>query len=930
MKFAKYILITAVAALAGCLGDKSAMCPDTPATGATATIRLALPQTVAGNVTRSGLDDLKQYAESVTSTITELDLLVIDQGNVIYNFEINELQLERTSDYITFKIDLPYVYNPGTKITLIANSHKFVEEAFIHCAQHGSRSEALFMEGLHNIINNELGDFVPMWGETGDLGGLHGGNIPTIQMIRSLALGIVIADPVLDDIFVMTTSTYVNANAKYLIAPWNGNGGYNYSHAERKVTAPSIPDDVFQRPTGYVVNEQDWEYGNMLTLSFADQENTSSEQELAIVIGAYYGPPNNGPDAIEKPHKYRTLGYYKVLFRDKDGNRMDVLRNHCYTITIKDVTGPGFNTWQEAVESHTYVQAVVEWNDAPQNVVFDGQYFLEVSHTELNLFAEAGNVTMTFKTDFPGGEGIVNFPSGVDWYWVEWPSWITAYTQAYTQVSDTYEKQVKLVWSNIGTGAPRSAAIRVTAGNMNYVINITQSTESWLTADFTVAPLDGLFHKVPVSSRLDWEVKASGESPDALDKFKQATYSSAESKDGVFFHTPNSTDGTYRRIVLTFTNKEYNYEQIQSEVYIGPIRGEANCYIVKPNDIVLFPVSIANQTTLGDLIDPNDELNWKVIWQDKQGVKPSSNIAEVRVFGKGPGAYMFVKTGSATGNAVIAVTSPRKASRSGSPEEEVVRWSWHIWVTDYDPDNIVNQKTFMSQQKFQVTTMNRNLGALRSNPGTPANTADWKLMRGLYYQWGRKDAFPLDVPIWSDAADAQIDAGDIGTSSMESIMYPLRPSRASLWNGFDGNGSSWGYYDQKSVHDPCPEGWKVPAYDYWGRNNTDTDNTGDTKNNLSNLGARYGAVNGNANSWWLDWPEYGGYFPAQSRRTVNGTDYSISSQTTGYLWAAQEAGSYMRFIFSFSYNGSIVNNSGVVNGYQGAPVRCVKEWRINV
>ena len=59
-------------------------------------------------------------------------------------------------------------------------------------------------------------------------------------------------------------------------------------------------------------------------------------------------------------------------------------------------------------------------------------------------------------------------------------------------------------------------------------------------------------------------------------------------------------------------------------------------------------------------------------------------------------------------------------------------WSWHVWVTAYDPEK---DATVYGD----YTVMNRNLGALNN---ANASAAEILSSYGMYYQWGRKPALP--------------------------------------------------------------------------------------------------------------------------------------------------------------------------------------------
>lgn len=155
-------------------------------------------------------------------------------------------------------------------------------------------------------------------------------------------------------------------------------------------------------------------------------------------------------------------------------------------------------------------------------------------------------------------------------------------------------------------------------------------------------------------------------------------------------------------------------------------------------------------------------------------------------------------------------------------------WSWHIWVTDFDP--LATSQTYTGGRIF----MDRNLGAL-SNAGSGISA------QGLYYQWGRKDPFiyPASGSSFSqyfvtythgfsyDTTEPMMGYGEQSVSY--SIEHPWVFMQGVLMNDdhYDDapdwlsvqNPNLWGNSsDQytlkdngsKSVYDPCPPGWRVP------------------------------------------------------------------------------------------------------------------------
>ncbi len=150
---------------------------------------------------------------------------------------------------------------------------------------------------------------------------------------------------------------------------------------------------------------------------------------------------------------------------------------------------------------------------------------------------------------------------------------------------------------------------------------------------------------------------------------------------------------------------------------------------------------------------------------------------------------------------------------------EVV-WNWHIWITEYNPaeENI----SFADRGTF----MTRNLGA-----GGRQNATEKEILAtyGLYYQWGRPT--PFVGPYYFDCASAvdhemfsiggrhvYIDYLETDATSGTVEFALTHPTTFVLGNeasGYDWlqrpDATLWG--DRKTLYDPCPKGWKVPAGD---------------------------------------------------------------------------------------------------------------------
>lgn len=186
----------------------------------------------------------------------------------------------------------------------------------------------------------------------------------------------------------------------------------------------------------------------------------------------------------------------------------------------------------------------------------------------------------------------------------------------------------------------------------------------------------------------------------------------------------------------------------------------SNCYIVKPGGLVSFEPY--NRVETGGGYDIKSYLNPEVeslsihrvgiIWQTKDCIGDNSDEQNPLVWlGEGSGEHrkIYVRA-QKEGNALIAAYN--KAGQ--------VLWSWHIWVTGNEPDNLGKAVTYTTYEWDEKgiysnrrisgnAVMSCNLGAMADEQsGTAGNgtvlryPAEQTTAFGMLYQWGRKDPFP--------------------------------------------------------------------------------------------------------------------------------------------------------------------------------------------
>jgi hypothetical protein len=240
--------------------------------------------------------------------------------------------------------------------------------------------------------------------------------------------------------------------------------------------------------------------------------------------------------------------------------------------------------------------------------------------------------------------------------------------------------------------------------------------------------------------------------------------------------------------------------------------GGTNCFMVEPGATLSFDVTRAYvHNELGEITTTlhvggtyEGAFEAEVLWED-----PDVIDGDPIVEGDGIGAYVELVTNSLSGNAVVSIY------KAGEADHTPV-WSYHIWVTDYNPDAVGGSWTNPNQQAY--TFMDRDLGATSSEISLAGV--------GLYYQWGRKDPFPngplgtagyaarnsfkgLDYTIYvSHATDNA--AGIAESIENPTTLYAEKDYGTHSWlpnHVFDLWATAAG---MKNIYDPCPSGWRVP------------------------------------------------------------------------------------------------------------------------
>lgn len=327
----------------------------------------------------------------------------------------------------------------------------------------------------------------------------------------------------------------------------------------------------------------------------------------------------------------------------------------------------------------------------------------------------------------------------------------------------------------------------------------------------------------------------------------------------------------------------------------------ANTYVVNTNKVLVFPVikaySVWVQLLNLNEVDLAGSVTTELLWQDTKNLITSVSL---NTGDRGSLSEIKVETNNAglEGNAVVVVKI-----------NNIIRWSWYIWVTSYDPNSTANQKTYNS-----TTFMDRNLGATDASYGNIGAL-------GLLFQWGRKDPFPgsaitspaagTERPLYNITND-RVNFNKVATSGNNNLATSVRNPftfylSSSDWystNSSSKNDNLWNNTNgTKATFDPCPKGWRTPAF-----------STGETSV-WKDLGAKIFDEGKGA-----DWGTAGYYPAAGYREPSSGNLKEVGVQ--GYVWAGTPRyGNGFRLYFETYHTATLYDSVRAT----GASVRCVKE-----
>ena len=288
----------------------------------------------------------------------------------------------------------------------------------------------------------------------------------------------------------------------------------------------------------------------------------------------------------------------------------------------------------------------------------------------------------------------------------------------------------------------------------------------------------------------------------------------------------------------------------------------ANCFMVVPGGAFCF--NPYNYYVKGTNTENNLLRKWcsstkirsvKVIWQTKENGDVGDPALGTAISNADHTNIVDLKNGdSFTDARIYCRVAPNTSGGSGliaAYDDENgtgnILWSWHIWVTDYAPSATAEETVLEPENKRVMQfrrsgtvykpMMDRCLGAYDGYTSAPQKVVDQSRANGFHYQRGRKDPFPGSYPseeiprqykfeinagrppknclnrYKSDGITWVIPSGLNMTSIHHAYQHPesFGNPQSQEWSSnpdsdLDGR-AVWS--ESKTVHDPCPAGWRI-------------------------------------------------------------------------------------------------------------------------
>ncbi|WP_337941302.1 fimbrial protein [Parabacteroides sp.] len=296
-------------------------------------------------------------------------------------------------------------------------------------------------------------------------------NINLVRMLARIDINNEASNFTVENVYLANYNT-----VGYIASAWDSGTGLL---SDPEPDDPMIPgnSDRTGSPYSYSVNGAASYLGEIYTYEAIAAADAASNSD---------GSPNDGAvsrkDATCLIVKGKMTGdntsyYYRVDFlKSGTADYMPLKRNYKYTINIKEASGIGYLTMEEAIESYRTmtnlnVRLIAYNRDKISDIVYNGQYMLGVSESAIRVWQyENVSYKIDVFTDSPGGWKAVITDSGG---WLNFSNG-TAVTGSANTDGAIY-LNFPYYWNDVGQ--TRQATLTITAGRLTHSISIEQYVE---------------------------------------------------------------------------------------------------------------------------------------------------------------------------------------------------------------------------------------------------------------------------------------------------------------------------------------------------------------------------------------------------------------------------------------------------------------------
>lgn len=479
------ILLFLLLVTSSCLDEKSLTDGSGSNNERVVSFSLTLPAPMSGGSTYALTTSDEEEVETI-------DVLLFSEGRYVDTKVVSGREITGMGQLKRFTVKIPAgVYS---SLVVLANSSDILSQAELTATETKERALAklhLSQDGKW-ITNREAANYraIPMWGELSSVTiDSHSSteaestslSLSLTRMLAKVSVALTSADAISH--FQLKSIHVYNYYNRGLVAPAAANWGSGMA------TAASIPVEA-TKPTAtnpyarlhYVSSEitvrDTASTGEIYLFESDNAKQTDPRKRTCLVLGGIYTGDGR-----------KT--YYRVDFvqRIADTDRfLDLLRNHHYKFNVTQISGPGYQTPDEAfaAPSCNIKATVITWNDLEvSNLATNGQYMLGVSQMEYRLSEDAYTAStnenkLTIVTDYFDGWRISSAVDATTGSAVEWLHVDTADLSG-----TTASKTISLLLNSNDSQTPRSANLLVQAGNIRLVVRVTQAGTPDLTIRIT-------------------------------------------------------------------------------------------------------------------------------------------------------------------------------------------------------------------------------------------------------------------------------------------------------------------------------------------------------------------------------------------------------------------------------------------------------------